>query len=37
MVPNSRVFQKRVVGRIFGSKRDEVKEGWENCKMKAFP
>jgi hypothetical protein len=26
-----RVFENRVLSRIFGPKREEVTRGWENC------
>jgi hypothetical protein len=31
-----RVFENRVLRRIFGTKRDEVTGGWGNCIMSSF-
>jgi hypothetical protein len=31
-----RVFENRVVRRIFGSKRDEVTGEWRSCTMRSF-
>jgi hypothetical protein len=31
-----RVYEKRVLGRIFGPKRDEVQEERENCITRSF-
>jgi hypothetical protein len=31
-----RVFENRVLRRIFGPKRDEAWESGENCKMRSF-
>jgi hypothetical protein len=31
-----RVFENRVLSRIFGPKRDEVTRGWRNCIMRSF-
>jgi hypothetical protein len=31
-----RVFENRALRRIFGSKRDEMTRGWENCNMRSF-
>jgi hypothetical protein len=31
-----RVFENRVLRRIFGSKRDEVAGGWRNCVRRRF-
>jgi hypothetical protein len=31
-----RVFEKRVLRRIFGPKRNEVMGGWSNCIMRSF-
>jgi hypothetical protein len=31
-----RVFENRVLRRIFGPKRDEVTRGWRNCIMRNF-
>jgi hypothetical protein len=31
-----RVFEKRLIRKIFGPKRDEVTGGWENCIMRSF-
>jgi hypothetical protein len=31
-----RVFENKVLRRIFGPKRDEVREGGENCIMRSF-
>jgi hypothetical protein len=31
-----RVFENRVLRRIFGPKRDEVKRGWKNCIKRTF-
>jgi hypothetical protein len=31
-----RVFENRVLRRIFGPKRDEVTGGWRNCIMRSF-
>jgi hypothetical protein len=31
-----RVFENRVLRGIFGPKRDEVTEEWENCTMESF-
>jgi hypothetical protein len=31
-----RVFENRVLRKIFGPKRDEVIRGWRNCIMRSF-
>jgi hypothetical protein len=31
-----RVFENRMLKRTFGTERDEVKEGGENCIMRSF-
>jgi hypothetical protein len=31
-----RVFENRVLRRIFGSKRDEERGDWRNCTMRSF-
>jgi hypothetical protein len=31
-----RVFENRVLRRIFGPKRNELIKGWENCIMRSF-
>jgi hypothetical protein len=31
-----RVFENKVLRRIFGPKRDEVTGGWRNCIMRSF-
>jgi hypothetical protein len=31
-----RVFENRVLRRIFGSQREEVTGGWKNCIMRSF-
>jgi hypothetical protein len=31
-----RVFENRVLRRIFGPKREEVTRGWKNCIMRSF-
>jgi hypothetical protein len=31
-----RVFENRVLRRIFGPRREEVTGGWKNCRMRSF-